>query len=72
MLLICYNRDPCPNTKVVRNLCTLLCCDASYTPRVEPEVTVDTSNETKALSDQIPTCDAFNGILLLAAQNKVH
>ena len=74
LLMLCCTREPNPTPKVIRNLCTSLCCDNEQTPRVE-EVDVacasDKSNDSKALSDQTPLCDCYSGIILLNAQNKV-
>lgn len=28
------NRTPCPNSKIISNLCTFLCSDTEFTPRV--------------------------------------
>ena len=32
LLRLCAGRSPCPNDKIIKNLCVFLCEDASYTP----------------------------------------
>nr|CAD7432737.1 unnamed protein product [Timema monikensis] len=32
---LCVDRNPCPNAKIVSNLCTFLCCDHEYTPKIQ-------------------------------------
>nr|CAD7405891.1 unnamed protein product [Timema poppensis] len=32
---LCVERNPCPNAKIVSNLCTFLCCDHEYTPKIQ-------------------------------------
>ncbi|KAL1452450.1 hypothetical protein WDU94_006681 [Cyamophila willieti] len=35
LLGLCCERNPCPNNKIVSNLCTFLCCDPEFTPIIE-------------------------------------
>ncbi|XP_026686153.1 TATA-binding protein-associated factor 172 isoform X2 [Diaphorina citri] len=35
LLGLCSQRNPCPNNKIVHNLCTFLCCDPEFTPVIE-------------------------------------
>lgn len=30
----CITREPCPNSKIISNLCTLLCSDPDFTPKL--------------------------------------
>ncbi|XP_011495991.1 PREDICTED: TATA-binding protein-associated factor 172 [Ceratosolen solmsi marchali] len=52
---LCVNRIPCPNAKIVTNLCTFLCSDVEFTPRV-------------TISDL--DYEPFNGILTLSNRQK--
>ena len=67
------DREPCPNAKVVKNLCTCLCADPSFTPVIADTAIggVDPMNQPKALSDQEAICDRHCGIISLNAQNQV-
>lgn len=31
---LCVERSPCPNSKIISNLCSFLCCDPEFTPAV--------------------------------------
>ncbi len=33
----CKSRLPSPNPKIIKNLCTAVCCDPDHTPKVLPE-----------------------------------
>ena len=33
----CETRTPCPNSKIMKNLCVSACCDPDHTPKVVPE-----------------------------------
>uniref|UniRef100_A0A8D8QXG5 TATA-binding protein-associated factor 172 n=1 Tax=Cacopsylla melanoneura TaxID=428564 RepID=A0A8D8QXG5_9HEMI len=35
LLGLCSERNPCPNNKIVSNLCTFLCCNPEFTPVIE-------------------------------------
>lgn len=37
MLELCVDRTPCPNPKVISNLCTFLCSDVEFTPKIYSE-----------------------------------
>ncbi len=37
LLQLCQQRTPCPNNKVIKNLCAMLCCDAKFTPVIGQE-----------------------------------
>ena len=34
LLDLTQNRTPCPNSKILKNVCTFLCADAEFTPRI--------------------------------------
>ena len=38
----CLMRNPNPNTKVLKNLCSFLCCDKTFTPLVGVPISVKT------------------------------
>ncbi|XP_065898514.1 TATA-binding protein-associated factor 172-like isoform X2 [Dysidea avara] len=37
LLELCKERTPCPNPKIIKNLCQFLCADSSHTPPVVPQ-----------------------------------
>ncbi|KAL4240937.1 btaf1 RNA polymerase II [Mactra antiquata] len=62
LLKKCLSRDPCPNNKVIKNLCSFLCCDPSVTPLIT-QLNNNMNSET--------SCDIYMGNLTLAKINKV-
>jgi TATA-binding protein-associated factor len=42
LLGLCRSRTPCPNDKIVKNLCTLLCANPNVTPHVADPVPIAT------------------------------
>ncbi|XP_060582986.1 TATA-binding protein-associated factor 172-like [Ruditapes philippinarum] len=62
LLRKCLSRDPCPNNKVIKNLCAFLCCD----PSVTPVCTQTNNNSTSEAS-----CDMYKENLTLAKLNKI-
>lgn len=34
LIELCVDRSPCPNSKIVSNLCTFLCSDPEFTPKI--------------------------------------
>ncbi|XP_064635758.1 TATA-binding protein-associated factor 172-like [Lineus longissimus] len=60
----CIDRTPCPNAKVVKNLCSFLCSDPSTTPVVNQSNT----NTDASSVDAAINCDVYSGILTLSAQ----
>ena len=45
---ICRNRNPSPNPKIIKNLCSSACCDADHTPNVIPRKTVERDSSPTA------------------------
>ena len=37
---LCITREPCPNAKIMKNLCSFTCSDPSVTPAVNISLTV--------------------------------
>ncbi|CAH0388988.1 unnamed protein product [Bemisia tabaci] len=37
LMELCTQRQPCPNTKIITNLCALLCSDPEFTPQIYPD-----------------------------------
>ncbi|KAL0279382.1 UNVERIFIED_CONTAM: hypothetical protein PYX00_000958 [Menopon gallinae] len=35
LIELCVDRSPCPNVKIISNICTFLCSDPEFTPRAE-------------------------------------
>ena len=36
LLELCQTRTPCPNNKILKNVCTFLCSDSELTPKISP------------------------------------
>ncbi|KAL3875984.1 hypothetical protein ACJMK2_033877, partial [Sinanodonta woodiana] len=60
LLKQCLTRDPCPNSKVLTNLCSALCCDPNCTPPVQ----INSSNASDGVITEA-CCNTFHGILTL-------
>lgn len=41
LLDLCKDRTPCPNSKIIKNLCSIACSDPLHTPTVRPDLTSD-------------------------------
>lgn len=65
LLDYCRVRNPCPNDKILTNLCTFLRCDPEYTPPIFS--TQETSHNDSYLSNR----DNYNGIVTLINQQKM-
>jgi len=64
------DRDPCPNSKVIKNLCNMLCSDPSHTPVINSEAS-EQNSKLKDIADSPNICDSHSGILTLNAQQKI-
>nr|CAD7262320.1 unnamed protein product [Timema shepardi] len=73
---LCVERNPCPNAKIVSNLCTFLCCDHEYTPKIqfaagEGDSGVESTGDNSRTGT--PTgynADNYTGILTLTNQQR--
>ncbi|XP_077865248.1 TATA-binding protein-associated factor 172-like [Saccoglossus kowalevskii] len=81
LLQLCVERTPCPNHKIVKNLCTCLCGDSTHTPNVMDPIPVitqpDTGNSSSSNGSRPSTpsnwsgqCDKARGILTLVKQQQ--
>lgn len=62
LLELCVDRMPCPNPKVISNLCTFLCSDPEFTPKIY----CDSGNGSSSNNDKENRC----GIITLANQQR--
>ncbi|XP_061168195.1 TATA-binding protein-associated factor 172-like [Saccostrea echinata] len=60
----CLDKNPNPNSKVLKNLCTFLCVDPTYTPRVTAPIPSYTADESEV------KCGVKLGIITLTKQQK--
>lgn len=37
LIELLVDRNPCPNSKIISNLCTFLCSDPEFTPRISKD-----------------------------------
>lgn len=64
LLKKCLDKNPNPNSKVLKNLCTFLCVDPTFTPRVTSPIPSFTADESEV------KCDSKFGIITLTKQQK--
>lgn len=55
LLELCSSRQPCPNPKIVKNLCGSLCLDPYLTPSVSQPLRSSTSNEASSSTLAVPS-----------------
>lgn len=59
LLQLCTARTPCPNSKIIKNLCSSLCVEPTLTPNAEcpvpPPHTPPTQDGTKGEDEEIST-----------------
>lgn len=58
LLDICHDRTPCPNAKIIKNLCNYLCCDVQHTPSIQPspvsDIKLTTSRNGSPIDEEDP------------------
>ncbi|XP_050311061.1 TATA-binding protein-associated factor 172 isoform X6 [Anthonomus grandis grandis] len=64
----CRRRSPCPNDKIVTNLCTFLRCDPEFTPQI---FTSGGGGGEEEGDRALKTRDNYDGILTLINQQKM-
>lgn len=60
LIELCVDRNPCPNPKIISNLCTFLCSDPEFTPRINNESSSNNSDKENT-----------TGILTLINQQRI-
>lgn len=65
----CGGRTPCPNDKILVNLCTFLRCDPEFTPVIHHVQPSGSTNAPVQLSWNRPV-ENYNGILTLHNQQR--
>ena len=64
-------RDPCPNPKIIKNLCSFVCSDPAVTPSVNLSVSAATEEATASPSPRGQTesnCNLFSGAMTTAME----
>ncbi|XP_063696221.1 TATA-binding protein-associated factor 172 [Culicoides brevitarsis] len=56
------DKSPCPNSKIITSLCTILKCDPDFTPQIPTTLKPISEFDPKS-----PTDNPYHGVLLLAA-----
>ncbi|XP_013387250.1 TATA-binding protein-associated factor 172-like [Lingula anatina] len=67
LLSQCITRNPCPNGKVVKNLCVWVCSDPTFTPGISQPVMAKYVPDP---NDKTVPCDMYSGIVTLTKQQK--
>ena len=65
LLELCIVRDPCPNPKIVKNLCNFACSDPAVTPAVNLSVAVTTEEPPPSPTSESHSesnCSSFPGV----------
>lgn len=57
LLDICHDRTPCPNAKIIKNLCNYLCCDVQHTPSIQPSPVTSLSEIQRTTSSNGSSID---------------
>lgn len=79
LLMLCVNRSPCPNGKIIKNLCSFVCNDTNQTPPVRLDGLLSNSNSPVPTEDgmassnnksDVSTCGTSLGILTLHRKQK--
>lgn len=74
LLTLCNGRAPCPNGKIVKNLCSFVCSDSSFTPSLVLDdmerLDVDSALLPNQSSEDLPRCGTTIGILTLQKKQK--
>ena len=63
LLDMCKDQTPCPNSKIVKNLCNFLCCDPQHTPTIVPK-----QEDTSSRPGEV--WEWNNGIITLVKQQQ--
>ena len=64
-------RDPCPNPKIIKNLCSFVCSDPAVTPSVNLSVSAATEEAPASPSPRGQTesnCNLFSGAMTTAME----
>ncbi|XP_056018084.1 TATA-binding protein-associated factor 172-like [Ostrea edulis] len=64
LLKKCLDKNPSPNSKVLKNLCTFLCVDPTFTPKAASPIPSYSADESEV------KCDPKFGIVTLTKQQK--
>lgn len=70
LLQLTMTRSPCPNPKIVKNLCSFACCDPSVTPSINLSLSVDT-DEPPASPSVSSAAPSFNNSSIMNEKNHV-
>ncbi|GFO18592.1 TATA-binding protein-associated factor 172-like [Plakobranchus ocellatus] len=71
LIKACIQREPSPNSKIIKNLCNFLCADPSITPQVErPMAPKQTPQGMDIVEPHVP-CSPSKGILTLTNLQRV-
>lgn len=78
LLELCINRTPCPNPKIIKNVCLFLCGDLNCTPVIKSQQlslassSVEFSEGSGNVGAEMPAMamDTYKGIMMLHNQQK--
>ncbi|KAH9489880.1 btaf1 RNA polymerase II, B-TFIID transcription factor-associated, 170kDa [Bulinus truncatus] len=72
LIKVCIDRNPSPNSRIVKNLCVFLCSDPTFTPNVSIPVPPSNWVQQAEVASLEVSCTMHRGILTLSNIQKVN
>ncbi|CAJ1978258.1 unnamed protein product [Sphenostylis stenocarpa] len=66
----CVARRPCPNDKLIKNICSLTCMDPSETPQAKSLCTIESIDDQGLLSFRTPVSKQKSKVHVLAGEDR--
>ncbi|XP_014493831.1 TATA-binding protein-associated factor BTAF1 isoform X1 [Vigna radiata var. radiata] len=66
----CVARKPCPNDKLIKNICSLTCMDPSETPQAKSLCTIESIDDQGLLSFRTPVSKQKSKVHVLAGEDR--
>ncbi|KAK7312063.1 hypothetical protein VNO77_35609 [Canavalia gladiata] len=66
----CVTRKPCPNDKLIKNICSLTCMDPSETPQAKSICTMENIDDQGLLSFRTPVSKQKSKVHVLAGEDR--
>lgn len=66
----CVSRRPCPNDKLIKNICSLTCMDPSETPQAKSLSTMESIDDQGLLSFRAPVSKQKSKVHVLAGEDR--
>lgn len=66
----CVTRRPCPNDKLIKNICSLTCMDPSETPQAKSICSIESIDDQGLLSFKTPVSKQKSKVHVLAGEDR--